>query len=92
MVGATSAYAIMMRKAASDIVLIDANLKRAEAEAQDIQHAVPFVHATDVYAGGYDDLADAKIVVIAAGASQKARGNKAYADGKKCCNNEGYNF
>lgn len=71
MVGATSAYAIMMRKAASDIVLIDANNKRAEAEAADIQHAVPFVHATDIYAGSYEDLADAKIVVIAAGASQK---------------------
>lgn len=71
MVGATAAYAIMMRKAASDIVLIDANEKRAIAEAADIQHAVPFAHATDVYAGGYQDLKDAKIVVIAAGASQK---------------------
>ena len=71
MVGATSAYAIMMRKAASDIVLIDVNKKRSEAEAADIQHAVPFVHATDVYAGSYEDLADAKIIIIAAGASQK---------------------
>ena len=71
MVGATAAYAIMLRKAASDIVLIDANEKRAIAEAQDITHAVPFATATDVYAGDYDDLGDAKIVVIAAGASQK---------------------
>lgn len=71
MVGATSAFAIMMRKAASDIVLIDANQKRAIAEAQDIMHAVPFVAATDVYAGSYDDLSDAKIVLIAAGANQK---------------------
>ena len=71
MVGATSAFAIMMRKAASDIVLIDANEKRAIAEAQDIMHAVPFAAATDVYAGNYDDLKDAKIVVIAAGANQK---------------------
>ena len=71
MVGATSAYAIMMRKAASDIVLIDVNKKRSEAEAADIQHAAPFVHATDVYAGSYEDLADAKIIIIAAGASQK---------------------
>jgi L-lactate dehydrogenase len=71
MVGATSAYAIMMLKAASEIVLIDANAKRALAEAQDIQHAVPFAHATDVYAGTYEDLKDAKSVVIAAGASQK---------------------
>ncbi len=71
MVGATSAYAIMMRKAASEIVLIDANQKRAVAEAQDIMHAVPFAAATDIYAGNYDDLRDANVVVIAAGANQK---------------------
>lgn len=71
MVGATAAYAIMLRKAASDIVLIDANQKRAIAEAQDILHAVPFASATDVFAGDYSDMSDAKIVVIAAGASQK---------------------
>lgn len=71
MVGATSAYAIMLRKAASDIVLIDANEKRAIAEAQDIMHAVPFAAATDIYAGSYKDLKDAKVVVIAAGANQK---------------------
>jgi L-lactate dehydrogenase len=71
MVGATSAFAIVMRKAASDIVLIDANQKRAIAEAQDIMHAIPFAAATDIYAGSYDDLNDAKIVIIAAGANQK---------------------
>ena len=71
MVGATAAYAIMLHKAASDIVLIDANEKRAIAEAQDIMHAVPFAAATDVYAGSYEDLKDAKVVIIAAGANQK---------------------
>ncbi len=71
MVGAASAYAIMLRKAASDIVLIDTNQKRAIAEAQEITHAVPFAAATDIYAGSYEDLKDAKVVVIAAGASQK---------------------
>lgn len=71
MVGSTAAYAIMMRKVASEIVLIDKNTKRANAEAQDILHAVPFAHATDVYAGDYSDLKGSKIVVIAAGANQK---------------------
>lgn len=71
LVGATSAYAIMMRKAASDIVLIDANEMRAVAEAQDIMHAVPFAAATDIYPGTYEDLHDARVVVISAGASQK---------------------
>lgn len=71
MVGSTSAYAIMMTKVASEIVLIDANPERAIAEAQDIMHAVPFAHATNVYAGDYKDLNNSKIVVIAAGANQK---------------------
>ncbi|MFN8259154.1 MAG: L-lactate dehydrogenase [Bacteroidales bacterium] len=71
LVGATSAYAIMMRKAANEIVLIDSNYKRAVAEAADLQHAVPFMHAVDIYAGSYKDLKGAGIVVIAAGASQK---------------------
>lgn len=70
-VGATAAYAIMMRKAASDIILIDINEKRAIAEAQDIMHAVPFAEPVDVYAGTYNDLKDSKVIVIAAGASQK---------------------
>lgn len=71
LVGATSAYAIMLRKAANEIVLIDKDEKRAIAEAADIQHAVPFAFETAVYAGSYNDLRDSKIVVIAAGASQK---------------------
>ena len=71
MVGSTSAYAIMMSKVANEIVLIDANNKRAIAEAQDIQHAMPFAHATNIYAGNYEHLKDAKIIVIAAGANQK---------------------
>ncbi len=71
MVGSTAAYAIMMRKVASEIVLIDANKKRAIAEAQDILHAVPFAHATSIFAGNYSDLNGSKIIVIAAGASQK---------------------
>lgn len=71
MVGSTAAYAIMMRKAASDIVLIDANEKRAIAEVQDILHAVPFVAAANIYPGDYEALKDAKVVIIAAGANQK---------------------
>ena len=71
MVGSTSAYAIMMSKVANEIVLIDTNQKRAIAEAQDIQHAIPFAHATNIYAGSYEHLKEANIIVIAAGASQK---------------------
>lgn len=70
-VGATSAFAIVMRKAASEVVLVDVNNKRAEAEASDILHAVPFLNPVEVSAGSYKDLRDCKVVVIAAGANQK---------------------
>lgn len=70
-VGATAAYAIMMRRAAGEIILIDANEKRARAEAADIEHASPYVHPIQISAGTYADVADASAVVIAAGASQK---------------------
>ncbi len=71
LVGSTSAYAIVMRRAASEIVMIDANEDRAISEAADIQHAVPFLQATDVHAGKYEDLKGSKAIIIAAGAAQK---------------------
>jgi len=70
-VGATIAYAILFRKAATEIVLIDKNEKRARAEAADISHATPFSHAVNIYAGDYNDLKGAGMVIIAAGVNQK---------------------
>src|SRR6186713_1987589 len=71
MVGSTSAYALLMSGIGREIVLIDANRARAEAEANDIYHAVPFAHPLTVRAGDYVDLAGAKVVVIAGGVAQK---------------------
>lgn len=70
-VGATTAYAIMLKGGASEIVLIDKNKERAEAEAADIRHASPFVHHIRVYAGDYSDLKGSTMVIITAGISQK---------------------
>jgi len=70
-VGATAAYALVMRGIATDIVLVDMNMKRAQAEAADILHAVPFVHPVEVYAGDYADLTGTGVVVITAGVAQK---------------------
>jgi L-lactate dehydrogenase len=71
MVGSTSAYALVMSGIGREIVLVDVNRARAEAEANDIWHAVPFTHALTVRAGDYADLADAGVVVIAGGVAQK---------------------
>jgi L-lactate dehydrogenase len=70
-VGATAAYAMVMQGVGRTIVLVDRNAQRAAAEADDIRHAVPFSHAMEVYAGGYEDLKDTRVVVICAGVGQK---------------------
>jgi L-lactate dehydrogenase len=71
MVGSTSAYALVMSGVGREIVLVDLNRARAEAEANDIYHAVPFAHPLTVRAGDYADLVGAQVVVIAGGVAQK---------------------
>lgn len=70
-VGSAFAYALMLRRLATDIVLIDLDQRRAEGEALDLNHGLPLVGPMDVYAGTYADCADADLVVITAGANQK---------------------
>ena len=70
-VGATAGYALVMQGVGREIVLVDKNTARAIAEADDIRHAVPFAHPLDVRAGGYEDLADCRVVVVCAGVGQK---------------------
>lgn len=69
-VGATFAYALLLSGLAAEIVLIDANKARAEGEAMDLNHAVPFTHPTRVWAGDYADCAGAVVTVLAAGADR----------------------
>ncbi len=71
LVGSTAAYALIMRGVGRSIVLVDKNRERAEAEADDLLHAVPFAHPLNVAAGDYADLAGSRVVIIAAGANQK---------------------
>ena len=70
-VGATAAYALVMRGVGRRVVLVDMNKARAAAEADDILHAVPFAHQLEVTSGDYADLADCKVVVVSAGVGQK---------------------
>jgi L-lactate dehydrogenase len=70
-VGATAAYALIMRGIGREIVLVDANAARAQAEADDLFHAVPFAHPLDVRAGDYADLAGCRVVILTAGVNQQ---------------------
>lgn len=71
MVGAASAFALMQSGLFSEMVLIDADKSRAEGEAMDISHGLPFARPMKIYAGDYDDISDAAIVIVTAGAAQK---------------------
>ncbi|MEY8332539.1 L-lactate dehydrogenase [Lachnospiraceae bacterium 47-T17] len=70
-VGATCAFTLMQSGMFSEMVLIDLDQKRAEGEAMDISHGVPFATPAKIYAGDYNDIEDAAIVVVTAGANQK---------------------
>jgi L-lactate dehydrogenase len=70
-VGATFAYALLLSGLAAEIVLVDANQARAEGEAMDLGHAVPFYRPTRIWGGGYLDCAGAAVTVLAAGAAQR---------------------
>lgn len=70
-VGSAAAYAMVMSNVGREIVLVDMNRKRAEAEANDIFHAVPFANPHTISAGDYHDLHGARVVVVTAGVNQK---------------------
>ncbi|MBQ7304304.1 MAG: L-lactate dehydrogenase, partial [Alphaproteobacteria bacterium] len=70
-VGSATAFALILRGVAREIILIDSNEKKAIAEALDISHATTFAYASKIRAGKYEDLTCADVVIICAGANQK---------------------
>ena len=70
-VGSSIAFSLMQRGLYSQLVLIDANQAKAEGEAMDLSHGLPYAASMQIYAGTYDDVADCAMVILTAGASQK---------------------
>ena len=70
-VGSSYAYSLVNQGTVSELVLIDLNKERAEGEAQDLNHGVPFGSPMKIKAGDYTDCHDMDLVVITAGANQK---------------------
>ena len=70
-VGATFAYSVMLSGLAAEIVLIDADKARAEGQAMDLDHAVPFNQPVRVWAGSYADCKGSLVTMVSAGASQR---------------------
>ncbi|TMW74121.1 L-lactate dehydrogenase [Alteribacter natronophilus] len=70
-VGSSYAFAMINQNVADEMVLIDLNESKAQGDAMDLNHGLPFGSPMKVWAGDYSDCAEADIVVITAGANQK---------------------
>ena len=72
-VGMSYVYALLnQRSKVNEVALIDLDTKRVEGEVMDLNHCLAFApDKMNIHIGTYEDCRDAKIVVIAAGATQK---------------------
>ena len=70
-VGASIAFSLIQKGLFSEMVLIDANHDKAEGEAMDLSHGLPYLSPMEIYAGTYEDVSDCALVIITAGANQK---------------------
>lgn len=70
-VGSTTAYSLLARGVASEVVLIDINTEKALGEALDIKQATPFLSNCDIYAGDYRDAVGSDVVIITSGIGRK---------------------
>lgn len=70
-VGSTIAYAMTIKDIAAEILLIDINEKKEAGEVLDISDAICFVDTGCVKGADFKDAADADIIIISAGVSQK---------------------
>ena len=70
-VGSAIAFSLIQRGLFSEMVLIDANQDKAEGEAMDLSHGLPYTATMDIHVGNYDDIADCALVIVTAGANQK---------------------
>lgn len=69
--GSVLAYTLFLKNFLDEITLIDEDVNKAIRTAYDLNQASPVVGSTKVFAGGYEKLIDADIVVIAAGQRRK---------------------
>ncbi|MBQ2720042.1 MAG: L-lactate dehydrogenase [Clostridia bacterium] len=70
-VGAATAYSLLSRDVASEVVLIDINTEKALGEALDIKQATPFLDNCDIYAGSYSDAVGSDVVIITSGIGRR---------------------
>jgi L-lactate dehydrogenase len=70
-VGSTFAYSLLIHGTVSEIVIIDIDKDKAEGEAMDLNHGIPFAQPVKIWAGDYSDCEGADIICITVDRGQK---------------------
>ena len=73
-VGSASLLSTVLRGVAREIVVVNRDPKRARGVVADVQYGAALSPAVDLHAGDYSDLNGATLVMIAAGANERAGG------------------
>jgi L-lactate dehydrogenase len=70
-VGSSFAYSLAQSGAAEEIAIIDLNKDLMKGQVLDLVHGAPYYPTVKIYDGDNSDYADARVIVITAGAKQK---------------------
>lgn len=70
-VGSTTAYALLLKKITAEIIVVDIDETRCRGEILDLSDALFFNGTSQIRSGTAQEAAQADIIVIAAGKSQK---------------------
>jgi L-lactate dehydrogenase len=70
LVGATTAYSLLMSGVAAEIVLIGRDRNRVAGHVHDLRDAALYSHPTRIVAGDFADCATADVIIVTVGAPQ----------------------
>lgn len=71
-VGVTAAFAMLINGTPNELVLVSRDKKRAEGEALDLEHALPFLQSAEIIAtDSFRELEGCQFIVMTAGIAQK---------------------
>lgn len=71
-VGVTTAFTLLLKGLATELVLFSREISKAEGEKSDLEHGAPFYpHCTITATDRYEDLVGTDLVIFTAGAAQK---------------------
>lgn len=73
-VGAATAMAVVLGGRAREMVIVNRDRAKARAIATDMRYGAPLSPLIDIADGDYEDLADAGLLVLAAGVNEKSGG------------------